>query len=288
MPLKIDLHCHTTESDGGLDFPLLIERAAEQGVDVLSITDHDTTAVYPEAYDYAKEQNIQLIPGVEISAVNDSVVSGRGQEVHIVGLGVDINDEALQRLLKENRSRRALRVEKILSKLVKAGFPNLEEQLSSLVKGQVICRSHLAKVILDAGLVKNFQGAFDKFLAKGKRAWVPIQWQSMATVVDAIDAAGGYAVLAHPTKYRLTEMRLSLLIDDFVAAGGTTIEMAYPGLNPNQRAMLVRQVEKHQLSVSQGSDFHYPGTSWTELGVFGVDPQLFTAIWQQFDVMKAS
>ncbi len=283
MPLKIDLHCHTTESDGGLDCTQLIERAAEQGVDVLSITDHDTTAVYPKAFDYAREQNIQLISGVEISAVSDS-----GQEVHIVGLGVDINDETLQRLLQENRSRRATRADKILSKLVKAGFPNLKEQLSSLVKGEVICRSHMAKVILDAGLVKSFQGAFDKFLAKGKRAWVPIQWQSMVTVINAIDSAGGYAVLAHPTKYRLTEMRLGLLIDAFVEAGGKTIEMAYPGLNPNQRAMLVRQVEKHQLSVSQGSDFHYPGTSWTELGTFGVDPQLFTAIWQQFDVMKAS
>ncbi|MCP4414743.1 MAG: PHP domain-containing protein [Gammaproteobacteria bacterium] len=283
MSLKIDLHCHTTESDGGLDCPGLIDRAAEQGVDVLSITDHDTTAVYPKAFEYAREQNIQLIPGVEISAVSDS-----GQEVHIVGLSVDINDETLQRLLQENRSRRASRAEKILSKLEKAGFSNLEEQLSSLVKGKVICRSHMAKVILDSGRVKNFQGAFDKFLAKGKRAWVPIQWQGMTTVINAIDSAGGYAVLAHPTKYRLTEMRLGILIDAFVEAGGKTIEMAYPGLNPNQRAMLVRQVEKHQLSVSQGSDFHYPGTSWTELGVFGVDPKLFTAIWQQFDVMKAS
>ncbi|MCP4271536.1 MAG: PHP domain-containing protein [Gammaproteobacteria bacterium] len=288
MPLKIDLHCHTSESDGGLDCPQLIDRAAEKGVDVLSITDHDTTAVYPKAFEYASEQNIQLISGVEISAVSDSVGSDRGQEVHIVGLGVDINDETLQRLLEENRSRRATRADKILSKLEKAGFPNLDEQLSSLVKGKVICRSHLAKVILDAGLVKNFQGAFDKFLAKGKRAWVPIQWQGMTTVINAIDSAGGYAVLAHPTKYRLTEMRLGLLIDAFVEAGGKTIEMAYPGLNPNQRAMLVRQVEKHQLSVSQGSDFHYPGTSWTELGAFGVNPELFTAIWQQLDVMKAS
>ncbi len=288
MSLKIDLHCHTTESDGGLDSSSLIERAAEQGVDVLSITDHDTTAVYPKAFEYAKEHDIQLIPGVEISAVSDSVVSNNAQEVHIVGLGVDINNMVLQGLLKENRSRRAIRADKILAKIVKAGFPNLTEQLTALVKGKVVCRSHLAKVILEAGLVKNFQGAFDKFLAKRKRAWVPIQWQSMATVIEAIDAAGGYAILAHPTKYRLTETRLALLIDDFVAIGGKTIEMAYPGLNPNQRAMLVRQVEKHQLSVSQGSDFHYPGNSWTELGAFGVNPELFTAIWQQLDVMKAS
>jgi len=288
MPLKIDLHCHTTESDGGLDVPVLIKRAAEQGVDVLSITDHDTTAAYPDAYDDARDHNIQLIPGVEISAVSDSVANGNGQEVHIVGLGVDIDNEALQDLLKDNRSRRRVRAEKILNKITKAGLPDLEEPLTSLLKGKVVCRSHLAKVILDAGLVKNFQGAFDKFLAKRKRAWVPIQWQDMAKVIDVIDSAGGHAVLAHPTKYRLTEMRLSLLIDAFVAAGGKTIEMAYPGLNPSQRAMLIRQVEKHQLSVSQGSDFHYPGTSWTELGAFGVNPELFTAIWQQFDVMKAS
>lgn len=283
MPLKIDLHCHTTESDGGLDYPVLIKRAAEQGVDVLSITDHDTTAAYPNAYADARDHNIHLIPGVEISAV-----SGSGQEVHIVGLGIDIDNEALQVLLKDNRSKRRLRAEKILTKLTKAGFPDLEASLNSLLKGKVVCRSHLAKVILDAGLVKNFQGAFDKFLAKRKRAWVPIQWQEMNKVIEVIDSAGGSAVLAHPTKYRLTEMRLGLLVDDFVAAGGKCIEMAYPGINPSQRAMLIRQVEKHQLSVSQGSDFHYPGTSWTELGAFGVNPELFTAIWQQFNVMKAS
>jgi len=282
MTIKTDLHCHTQESDGSLDCSALLERASKQGVGILSITDHDTTAVYPEAMEIAKQYSIKLIPGVEISTVTDN-----HQEIHIVGLGVNIDNEPLQELLASNRKARRLRSEKILLKLQKAGFPNLEQQLSQLVKGDVICRSHLAQIILDAGLVKNFQGAFDKFLAKRKRAWVPIQWQGMATVIETIKAAGGYAILAHPSKYKLSETRLGLVIDAFVAAGGNTIEIAYPGLSPTNRAMLVRQVEKHQLSVSQGSDFHRPGTSWTELGAFAANPELFTLIWQQFDVMKA-
>jgi len=239
MTIKTDLHCHTQESDGSLDCSALLERASKQGVGILSITDHDTTAVYPEAMEIAKQYSIKLIPGVEISTVTDN-----HQEIHIVGLGVNIDNEPLQELLASNRKARRLRSEKILLKLQKAGFPNLEQQLSQLVKGDVICRSHLAK---------------------RKRAWVPIQWQGMATVIETIKAAGGYAILAHPSKYKLSETRLGLVIDAFVAAGGNTIEIAYPGLSPTNRAMLVRQVEKHQLSVSQGSDFHRPGTSWTEL-----------------------
>jgi len=186
MPLKIDLHCHTNASDGSLGLVELLQRAAKQGVDILAITDHDTTAVYPEAIAIARDNAIQLIPAVEISAVGD-----RHQEVHIVGLGVDINNQSLQKLLEDNRSARKIRAGKIVTKLQKAGCSDLEEQLDELVQGDVICRSHLAQVILNAGLVKNFQGAFDKFLAKKKRAWVPIQWQEMSLVVDTIRSAGG-------------------------------------------------------------------------------------------------
>ncbi len=281
MSTKIDLHCHTQQSDGSLDCTVLLERAKQKGVAILAITDHDTTAVYPEAFEIAEQNAIQLISGVEISAVADN-----NQEVHIVGIGVDIYDESLQALLESNRKARRHRANKILLKIQKAGFPDLTEPLEQLVKGEVVCRSHLAQVILDAGLVKNFQGAFDKFLAKRKRAWVPVQWQDMSLVIETIQAAGGFAILAHPSKYKLSEMRLSLLIEAFVAAGGKTIEIAYPGLSPTNRAMLSRQVEKYQLSVSQGSDFHRPGTSWTELGAFAVNPQLFNPVWQQFDVMN--
>ena len=156
-----------------------------------------------------------------------------------------------------------------------------------MVTGEVICRSHLAQLLCNEGIVNDFQKAFKSFLGKKKKAWVPIQWQDMALVIERIKSAGGVAVLAHPSKYKLSPTRLGLIIEAFSKAGGEAIELAYPGLNPADRALLVRQVEQHQLAVSQGSDFHHPGTTWTELGAFGVNPDSFNTIWQQFDVMKA-
>ena len=169
----------------------------------------------------------------------------------------------------------------------KAGFADLTIALEELVTGEVICRSHLARLLYNEGIVKNIQKAFDSFLGKKKKAWVPIQWQEMALVIARIKAAGGVAVLAHPTKYKLSPTRLGETVAAFVKAGGEAIEIAYPGLNPNDRALLVRLVEKHQLAVSQGSDFHQPSTTWTELGAFGINQKSFKTIWQQFDVMQA-
>ena len=281
MSLKVDLHCHSQESDGSLSCRALLERAAEHGVNMLAITDHDTTAAHLEAPGIARELDIKLIPAVEISAARDN------QELHIVGLDVDINNEPLQQLLHENRQSRKIRAEKIITKLQKAGLDDLTEPLNQLVSGEVICRSHLAQVLCNAGVVNNFQKAFKNYLGKRKKAWVPIQWQDMTVVIERIKAAGGVAVLAHPSKYRLSPTRLGLIIEAFAKSGGAAIEIAYPGLNPSDRAILIRNLEQHQLSVSQGSDFHHPGTSWTELGAFGVNPKSFRTIWQQFDVMKA-
>jgi len=282
MSLKVDLHCHTQESDGSLSCRALLDRAAVQGVDILAITDHDTTAAHKIAPAIAEELSIQLIPAVEISCAFEN------QELHIVGLNIDIGNEPLQQLLSENRQSRNIRAEKILEKLRKSGLDNFSEELKQLVTGEVICRSHMAQLLCNEGIVKDFQKAFKSYLGKKKKAWVPVQWQDMSVVIERIKCAGGEAVLAHPSKYKLSPNRLGLIIDEFVKAGGSAIEIAYPGLNPSDRARLIRQIEKHQLLVSQGSDFHHPGTSWTELGAFGVNPKSFSTIWQQFDVMNAS
>ncbi len=281
MSLKVDLHCHTQESDGSLSCRALVERAAGEGINLLAITDHDTTAAFKEAAVIAKDLSIKLIPAVEISTVIEN------QELHIVGLGIDIENKALQSLLESNRLSRKERAEKILIKLQKSGLPDLTEQLKEVVTGDVVCRSHLAQLLCNEGIVNNFQKAFKSYLAKKKKAWVPVQWQAMGVVIEKIKAAGGVAILAHPSKYKLSNARLGIIIDAFVEAGGEALEIAYPGLNPSDRALLIRNIEKHQLAISQGSDFHHPGTSWTELGAFGVNPKSFRTIWQQFDVMNA-
>jgi len=280
MTLKIDLHCHTQHSDGSLSYQALIERAVEKGVDVLAITDHDTTAAHPSAASFAKDLPIKIIPAVEISAVCEN------QELHIVGLGVDINNQALQNLLKKNRQIRAERTVKILEKFQNSGLDDLTSPLEELVNGEVICRSHLAQLLCNQAIVKDFQRAFKQYLGKKGKAWVPVIWQDFSLVIQAIKDAGGVAILAHPSKYKLSPTRLGIIIEAFVKAGGEAIEIAYPGLNPSDRAMLVRQVNLHQLAVSQGSDFHHPKTAWTELGAFGVNPEIFKVVWQHFGVME--
>ncbi|PCJ48849.1 MAG: phosphatase [Gammaproteobacteria bacterium] len=278
MTLKVDLHCHTQHSDGSLSCLELIERAVEKGVNILAITDHDTTSAHEEAAKIAKLLPIEILKGVEISTVCDN------QELHIVALGVDVNNHDLQLLLKKNRSIRKERSVKILEKLQKSGLEDLTLALKKIVTGTVICRSHLAQLLCSQGIVKDFQRAFKKYLGKKGKAWVAVQWQDVAKVIRTIKNAGGVAILAHPTKYKLSPTRLGLIIDAFVTAGGEAIEIAYPGLSPSDRAMLIRQVEKHDLAVSQGSDFHHPKTSWTELGAFGVNPESFKVVWQHFNI----
>jgi len=278
MSLKVDLHCHSNESDGSLSCEELLTRAAENNVNILAITDHDTTAAHSQASKLASQSSVQIIPGVEISAAVDN------QELHIVGLGIDIGNEALQQLLEQNRANRKLRAVRILEKIRKAGFEDLSEPLQDLLKGDVVCRSHLAQLLCEQGIVQDFQRAFKKYLGKKGKAWVPAKWQQMELVVDRIKQAGGVAVLAHPTKYKLSHTRLGLIIEAFKNAGGSALEIAYPGLNLSDRAMLIRHIERHQLSVSQGSDFHHPGTTWTELGAFAINPASFNAVWQQYEL----
>ncbi len=276
MSTKVDLHSHTQESDGSLSVEELINRAIEHDVGLLAITDHDTVAAHAYVDKYIQGQPIKVIPAVEISAAAEN------HELHIVGLGIDPKHQGLQQLLKSNRDARQIRATKILQRLKKSGLDDLTEQLNELVPSEVVCRSHLAQLLCEQGVVKNFQKAFKKYLGRSGKAWVSIKWQPMADVIACIKNAGGTAVLAHPSKYKLSNIRLELVIDEFVKAGGEAIEIAYPGLNPAQRALLIRQVDKHQLQVSQGSDFHHPGTSWTELGAFGVNPKTYRTVWQQF------
>jgi len=277
---KVDLHSHTDASDGSLSVHDLIKRAIERQIDLFAVTDHDTTASH-EMLKLNKaelDDSINIIPSVEISTVLD------GKELHIVGLNVDINNTRLQSLLRYNRQARAERAEKTLVRLEKSGLKNFQTELQQIVPSEVICRSHFAQLLCEQGIVKNFQKAFKKYLGRSGKAWVPILWKPLEEVIACIKDAGGVAVLAHPSKYKFTYQRLELIIDEFVALGGEAIEIAYPGLNPAQRAHLVRQVEKHDLMVSQGSDFHHPGTVWTELGAFGVNPKFFNTVWSNMQI----
>ncbi|MDV7102946.1 PHP domain-containing protein [Vibrio sp. TH_r3] len=275
--MKIDLHCHTTASDGRLSAKQLVDRAIDFNINVLAITDHDTMAGYLTANEYIQtnELDIKLISGIELSTV------WQNKDIHIVGLNVDVNNAELLTLIEEQKQRRIARSELIAQRLAKVTKASILAEVQVIADGAPITRSHFAKWLVDNGYAKTMQQVFKKYLTRDKPGYVPPNWCSIAQAVRAIHAAGGKAVLAHPGRYQLTAKWIKRLISAFSDAGGIGIEVALPQQSQQERRNLADYAIQYNLLASQGSDFHYP-SPWTELGrnlwlPAGVEP-----IWQDW------
>ncbi len=208
------MHNHSTRSDGLLSPTELIELAARTGVDAIALTDHDTTDGLEAAGRAARAAGIVLVPGVEIS------VSWGETTLHVVGLQVDPSHEVLARGLKSIRDGRLGRAENIAAELERLGFPGtLAGALDLAENKEMISRSHFARYLARQGRVKDTQAAFDKYLAKGKPAYVAHRWASLDNAVGWIRAAGGVAVLAHPGRYGLKPMFRDEMLAQFREPG---------------------------------------------------------------------
>ena len=274
MPSSYDLHSHSTASDGALSPTELVRRAAEQGVEHLALTDHDTLAGLPEAREAAREAGISLVPGVELSVLWGS------RELHLLGLWVDPDDAGLCSLVADQMAARERRARAMGERLDKAaGLSDSYDQACALAGTAAPGRPFFARLLLDAGKVRNFQHAFDRFLKQGRSAFVKTPWCELREAVRIIDAAGGRAVLAHPTRYGLTRRKLRQLLTDLVDAGGHGLEVATPGLSHDQRALLSECARDFPLAASAGSDFHSPEQHWLELGRLPELPTGARAVW---------
>jgi predicted metal-dependent phosphoesterase TrpH len=263
MDALIDLHTHSHHSDGTLAPAELVARAVQRGVVLLSLTDHDTTAGLAEARAAAEQSSLRFVDGVEITA------GWRGQEIHIVGLGIDAGNAVLQAHLAHLVQLRRARIVAIGTRL--ARHPRLRDtgqQLASAVLAQpaVPTRAHVARALVAAGAAKSTQDAFDRWLGRGASGYVPLEWPAVATAVDAIRAAGGHAVLAHPQRYKLSSGALGNLCAEFRDQGGAALEVSLPSLSPNDYDRLSRLARAHGLAGSAGSDFHEPDVPWRPLG----------------------
>ncbi|OEE43443.1 RNase RNM [Vibrio anguillarum] len=270
--MRIDLHSHTTSSDGRLSPQALIDRALSFDIEVLAITDHDTTDALTIAHDYINQQQlpITLIDGIEISTV------WQNKDIHIVGLNIDSNAQALQQLIEQQKAHRVQRAQLIAQRLQKVTREGVLEEVQAIAGEAPITRAHFAKWLVEQGFAKNMQQVFKKFLTRDNPGYVPPSWCSMTDAVEAIHAAGGQAVLAHPGRYDLTTKWLKRLITAFAEAGGDAMEVAQPQQAPQERRNLADYAIQYNLLASQGSDFHYP-SPWMELGrnlwlPSGVDP----------------
>jgi len=267
-----DLHCHSNRSDGALSPEDLVMRAQANGVTYLSITDHDTLAVYLEtAFD--ETVALTLIPGVEIST------QWCGHGIHIVGLNIDPWHAGLQRGIEGQQRLRQERAEKIAQRLAKLGLGDSLERVREIAGDAAIGRPHFARYLVETGAARDARQAFRKFLGTGKPGDVRREWATLQTVTEWIVAAGGTAVIAHPGHYRLTRNKLVSLIDEFAEAGGSGIEVVSGRQDPALTARIARLAAEKGLLASCGSDFHRPDAGWADLGGFQPLPQGCRPVW---------
>ena len=214
--MRFDLHCHTTASDGVLSPADLVRRAAEKGVEVLAVTDHDTLDGLEEVRQTisADQLPLRLVSGVEIST------GWEHHEIHIVALGVDEKNPQLLAFLAGQRARREARAEEIGRRLEKCLIPGTYEEAKQLAGDAAVTRAHFARVLVARGVADNMQKVFKKYLSRGNKGYVPAEWPGMGEAIEAIHAAGGLAVLAHPSRYNLTAKWIKRLLVAFKAVGG--------------------------------------------------------------------
>ncbi|MFW5825074.1 MAG: PHP domain-containing protein [Marinobacter sp.] len=277
--LCIDLHCHSTVSDGALTPSELVARAAGQGVTHLALTDHDTLDGVAEARAAATAASITLINGIELSCV------WRKHTIHIVGLDMRPDDPGFARQVAGQQASRWKRASAIADKLarhVTGCDRTILDQATRLAGGEVPGRPHFARALVETGLVRDSAQAFRRYLGSGKPGDVKAFWPELAEVVEWVTAAGGIAVLAHPRKYKLTATRLRELVADFRAAGGEGIEVVTSGQSSGDLGFLTELCRRQDMLASRGSDFHFPGASWCELGRIPPLPEGLTPVWQRF------
>jgi 3',5'-nucleoside bisphosphate phosphatase len=270
--MRYDLHCHSTRSDGLLTPSEVVRRAAERGVAVLALTDHDEVAGLAEARVAAREAGVQFIEGSELS------VTWHDHTVHIVALGIDPENSLLANGLENVRTGRDVRARRIAQSLAASGIPDaLEGALAYVTSERLISRTHFARHLIDAGHARDMKEAFKRFLTTGKPGYVPHTWATLSDAVGWIHAAGGQAVIAHPGRYKLTNVELRALITEFRDLGGDALEVVSPSHTPAQYAEFAALARAFGLKASCGTDFHGPGESRVDFGELpplpaGVDP----------------
>ena len=273
MPGGVDLHTHTTASDGTYAPRDLVIEAASRGVRVLAITDHDSTEGLPEAFEEAERRRpLELLPGIEINC------DVEGAEIHVLGYLMEWQAPWFQEFCREQRRERRERVHLMAERMAALGMPFDADEVFALVKEGSAGRPHVAQVMVARGYVKTVREAFDKYLAAGKPAHVPRKKLTPEDAVRLLRRAGGVPVFAHPG---LSDR--DAIIPSLVAAGLMGIECFYSEHSPAKRGSYVELCRQHNLLATGGSDFHGPPVRAAVLG----NPPVPLAVWEALQVKAA-
>ena len=277
MSLHYDLHSHSTASDGTLSPTDLVARAHARSVHVLALTDHDSTEGLAEAAATAGDIGLDLVPGVEIS------VSWNSQTLHIIGLHIDPENQALQHGLAGLRDFRDWRALEIARRLEKHGIADTYEGAKAYAKGSIVSRTHFARLLVERGEARDLQQVFKRFLVHGKPGYVSGEWAKLEDAVSWISGAGGQAVIAHPARYKLTATRLRMLFTEFKDTGGAGIEVVSGSHSRDDYFTLANYAKQFDLLASCGSDYHGPEHPWIELGRLPELPKSCIPIWTEWN-----
>jgi predicted metal-dependent phosphoesterase TrpH len=266
----IDLHLHTTASDGRSAPDALVGEAVSAGCRAVAVTDHDTTAAIEPVRVAAERVGVEFVPGIEMTAVD------RARDIHVLGYGIDPADETLAAFLAEQRTIRRERIASIAQKLADLGVPvDLDAVVEAAARsGRSLGRPAVAAALVSAGHVRDVQDAFDRFLAEGQPAHVPREGASPLVIVGYIRRAGGVASLAHAGKYHRDD-----LIAPMVAAGMEAIEVYHPDHQPADVERYLQAADRYGLLVTGGSDYHGPGSGRSDaLGRVGLPEAHYRAL----------
>ncbi|WP_029463473.1 3',5'-nucleoside bisphosphate phosphatase [Serpentinimonas barnesii] len=276
MPiLNADLHCHSTVSDGTLTPEALAARAKANGVELWALTDHDEVGGQQRALDAARALALPYLTGTEIS------VSFCDLTVHIVGLGFDHSNAALLQGLHRTRSGRSERAQEMAEQLRRVGIPGaFEGALKYVSNPELISRAHFARYLVEAGVCKDVQEVFRKYLTDGKPGFVPHRWASLRDAVRWIVEAGGVAVIAHPARYNHGPTQEYALFSEFKAHGGQAVEVLTGSHSSAEAAQYAEMALEFGLAASRGSDFHGPGESHCDLGALPPLDARLRPVWE--------
>ena len=273
--LNADLHCHSNVSDGTLRPEDLAQRAFNNGVELWALTDHDELGGQRRAREAALDLGMDYLTGTEVS------VSFAGQTVHIVGLGFDDEDEALNAGLAATRGGRTQRAREMAAGLAKVGIAGaFEGALKYVGNPDLISRTHFARFLVESGVCPDTHSVFRRYLTEGHPGYVPHQWAGLGDAVRWITQAGGVAVIAHPGRYKFTPTEEYALFTEFIAHGGRGVEVMTGSHSAAEHIRYADTAVEFGLLASRGSDFHSPAESRTDLGSLPDLPGRLTPVWE--------
>jgi len=273
--LNADLHCHSVVSDGTLTPEELAARAQANGVELWALTDHDEIGGQQRALAAARALGLPYLTGAEIS------ITFAGHTVHIVGLGFDAEDPRMQQGLRQTRGGRGARAQEMAASLAAVGIHGAYEgALKYAGNPELISRTHFARYLVEAGICRETNEVFRKYLTEGKPGFVPHRWATLRDAVTWISDAGGMAVIAHPARYGFTPTEEYALFSEFKTHGGRAVEVVTGSHSAAEYVKYADMAREFGLAASRGSDFHSPEESHTDLGALPFLPGQLTPVWE--------